>query len=226
MGMYPAYVPRMAFLFCLSIFTFLVPSQGFAQPWNNRFASNSFSRPLQLKVLGHSQDFKLTRASLYVTKKLTARFATLQVDEGDFVSVDDMNNFFNNGVPHFDSLHDSADVLIVVLPSNYELTASVLGNDEGRAQGIGLVPHHRQPYALVRAQQNPLDQGKIIAHEIGHLLGATHCSHGIMQPHFEQVITAFDFASDSLRQIQDSLHRSHQPFVSFPAPRAVAVSNE
>ena len=199
-----------------------------AQSWTNDFSSNRSRTALSVAIVGSSRTSALTKESFFIAKRILSQagLPDLKMTSHELISNDAINSLFVGRVPQLSKFHKSADLSIIILPRDIPITSQILEDDEGRAQGIGLLPHHKHPYAIIKTQNDALTTGKIIAHEIGHLLGATHSTQGIMQPHIEQVAMADGFYFGSTQQIRENLARPFQPFVSALPSSAVALTGK
>lgn len=215
---------RLLFVSLLCALACLLESLCYAQSWQAGFNSYRTSTTLNVGVYLDSKESALTNESLEIAARilLDAGLAQIYISSIETLSARSIENIFGGKTPHLTAIQVSADVLLFILSRDRAITAGVLGYDEGRAQGIGLLPNHRRPYALIRSQHSAITQGKIIAHEIGHLMGATHADEGLMQPHIDQVALAETFYPESLRQIREHFTRPLQSFISIPAAMALS----
>lgn len=99
------------------------------------------------------------------------------------------------------------DATIIALASYSPLADHVnidAENTLGRASGIGILG--KQPCgAFVRIVGSTKLASKVMAHEVGHLLGATHTQAGIMQPGMDVGQYADGLSEDSVNQIEQYL---------------------
>jgi len=125
-----------------------------------------------------------------------------------------------------DSAYGHRFDIIYLMLSQPQLSSGLPGHGQrGYAEAIGTVGRHKMNLAWGISEAEPTYDGKVMAHEIGHLCGAEHSSSGIMFFNSGLLSLASGFSSLSQQQVSAALSKTcsfsstKQP-PPFPAARA------
>ena len=116
--------------------------------------------------------------------------------------------------------------IIYLMLSQPQLSSGLPGHGQrGYAEAIGTVGRQKMNLAWGISEAEPVYDGKVMAHEIGHLCGAEHSSSGIMFFNSGLLGLASGFSSLSQQQVFEALARtcsfsSTERPPPFPAARA------